>query len=336
MAEEEQQLKKAAALAYDYDSDPRWAEYISNVLVPDNRPKTEVERHLKFKFYQRNIDPDLKVERLPSKSSTAFSSTSSSTSQRSNATEARSTSAQGSSHFTRHGSGGTSPVRTDQHSIGFLSNSLVIIMGTIATLPFLPLAVSVKSYRFTFLGALIACGHSIYGQYGRPRALTLQAIQAWLQSAIAGKDFLYFLYSIVFITTPFPIKFAMIPVICQSLLNVAQFLKRNFGNASIYRKYLEKPCKWLDANTTTMRTLSANCEIGVGFLLLFLLIASQKNFIQLLAYWQLLKLMYHAPTTAYFHRAIWSRIGAKVNPLIFRYAPFLETPLQYARRWFQN
>ncbi|MCO5608829.1 hypothetical protein L7F22_063046 [Adiantum nelumboides] len=235
MAEEEQQLKKAAALAYDYDSDPRWAEYMSNVLVPDNRPKSEVERYLKFKFYQRNIDPDLKVERLPSKSSTAFTSTSSSTSQRSNATEARSTPAQGSSHFTRHGSGGISSVRMDQHSIGFLSNSLVIIMGTIATLPFLPLAVSVKSYRFTFLGALIACGHSIYAQYGRPRALTLQAVKAWLQSAIAGKDFLYFLYSIVFITTPFPIKFAMIPVICQSLLNVAQFLKRNFGNASIYR-----------------------------------------------------------------------------------------------------
>ncbi|MCO5608828.1 hypothetical protein L7F22_063045 [Adiantum nelumboides] len=82
--------------------------------------------------------------------------------------------------------------------------------------------------------------------------------------------------------------------------------------AATDRKYLEKPCNWLDANTTTMRTLSANCEIGVGFLLLFLLIASQKNFIQLLAYWQLLKLMFHAPTTAYFHRAIWSRIGAKV------------------------
>ncbi|KAI5062369.1 hypothetical protein GOP47_0022908 [Adiantum capillus-veneris] len=286
MAEEEQHLKKAAALAYDYDSDPRWAEYLSNVLVPDNRPKSEVERYLKFKFYQRNIDPDLKVERLPSKSSTTFTSTSSASSQRSNRPEERSRPAQGSSRSSQHGRGGINSVRMDLQSIGFLSNSLVIIMGAIATLPFMPPTVSVKSYRLTFLGALIACGHSIYAQYGRPSALTLQGIQVWLQSAIAGKDFLYFLYSIVFITTPFPIKFAMIPVIIQSLLNVAQFLKQNFSNASIYRKYLEKPCKWLEANTTTMRTLSANCEIGVGFLLLFLLFSPQKNFIQLLAYWQ--------------------------------------------------
>lgn len=333
MADEAQQLKKAAALAYDYDSDPRWGEYMSNVLVPENRPKSEVERYLKFKFYQRNIDPDLKVERL---SSSTSASTSSSAYQRPNHSEERANAAQGPSYSTRQANNGINSMRMDQHSIGFLSNSLVIIMGAVATIPFLPPAVSAKSYRFTFLGALIACGHSIYVQYGRPRALNLQDIQVWLRSAIAGKDFLYFLYSVVFITTLYPIKFAMIPVMCQSLLNVGQFLKRNFSNASIYKKYLEKPCKWLDANANTVRSLSANCEIGVGFLLVFLLLAPQKNFVQLLAYWQLLKLMYHAPTTAYSHRAVWSHIGTKVNPLIYRYASFLETPLQYARRWFQN
>lgn len=340
--EEAQQLKKAAALAYDYESDPRWLDYWSNILIPDNRPKSEVERYFKFKFYQRNIDSDLKVEPLSSKSaSTSSSARSSSSSARSSSfqrpvhSEERSSAEHGTSYSAR-GNGGVNTFRMDQHSIGFLSNSLVIIMGAFAILPFMPQALIGKSYRFTFLGSLIASGHSIYTQYGRPRALNLQAIQIWLQSVVAGKDFLYFLFSIVFISTLAPIKFAMIPVICQSLLNVAQFLKRNFSNTSIYRKYLGKPCQWLEANTATMCTLSANCEIALGFLLVFLLLAPQKNFVQLLVYWQVLRLMYHAPTTASFHRTIWSRIGVKVNPFIHRYAPFLESPLQFAKRWFSN
>eukprot|EP00250_Pteridium_aquilinum_P026547 c33174_g1_i1 orf=66-1076(+) len=336
MGEDAQHLKKAAALAYDYESDPRWSEYWSNVLVPDNRPKSEVERYFKFKFYQRNIDSDLKVEPLSSKSASTSSSSARSPSSQTVRPEERSNATQGASYSAARGNGGVNAIRMDQHSIGFLSNSLVIIMGVFAILPFMPLAISAKSYRLTFLATVVASGHSIYMQYGRPRAFNLQAIQIWLQSAVAGKDFIYFLYSIVFISTLAPIKFAMIPVICQALLNDTQFLKRNFSNTNIYRKYLEKPCRWLELNTATVRTLSANCEIGLGFLLVFLLLAPQKNFIQLLVYWQLLKLMYHAPTTASFHRTIWSRIGVKVNPLIHRYASFLESPLQFAKRWFHN
>ena len=55
MAEDNQHLKKAAALAYDYERDERWSEYWSNVLIPENRSKSDVERYFKFKFYQRNI-----------------------------------------------------------------------------------------------------------------------------------------------------------------------------------------------------------------------------------------------------------------------------------------
>lgn len=334
MGEDAQHLKKAAALGYDYESDPRWSEYWSNVLVPDNRPKAEVERYFKFKFYQRNIDSDLKVEPLSSKSASASSSARSSSFQRPVRAEERSGDAQGTSRTAR-GTGGA-PVRLDQHSFGFVSNSLVIIMAAFAILPFMPPALIAKLYRSGFLVSIISSGHSIYSQYGRPRALNLQAIQPWLQSVVAGKDFLYLFFSIIFISTLTPIKFAMIPIVCQSLLKAAQLLKRKYSNSGIYRKYLGRPCQWLDANTATMQNLSANCEIGLGFLLVLLLLAPQKNLVQPLLYWQLLKLMYHAPTTASFHRTIWSRIGAKANPLIHRYASFLESPLQFAKRWFQN
>lgn len=337
MAEESpQHLKKAAALAYDYHGDPRWAEYWSNVLIPAHlTSKPDVERHFQFKFYQRYIDPDLHVEPLTSVSSTRPSASRRSSQQPAQSDE-RANGTRNSTAPATHRSAGNSALRMDRHSIQFLENAWVVIMALFAILPFTPKALTDKSYRSTFLGAMVASGHSLYLQYGQPRAWNLQAIQQWLQSVVAGKDFMYILYSVVFISTFMPIKFALIPVVCQSLGYVAQYLRRNFSNSVIYKKYLEKLCRWLEANSATLRVLSSNCEIGLGFLLLFLLLTPQRNLIQLLVYWQLLKLMYHAPTTASSHRSSWSMIGMRVDPLIRQYLPFLESPLRLAQRWFHN
>lgn len=53
-----------------------------------------------------------------------------------------------------------------------------------------------------------------------------------------------------------------------------------------------------------------------------------------LLWWQLLKLMYQAPVTAGYHQSTWSRIGRTVNPVIQRYAPFLNTPVSAVQRWW--
>ncbi|RWW28678.1 hypothetical protein GW17_00006831 [Ensete ventricosum] len=61
MGEEEgdpQRLKTtaAAAAAYDYDNDPRWAEYWSNILIPPHMAaRSDIVDHFKRKFYQRFI-----------------------------------------------------------------------------------------------------------------------------------------------------------------------------------------------------------------------------------------------------------------------------------------
>lgn len=58
MGEEEdaQRLKRIAAAAYDYDNDPRWADYWSNVLIPPHMAsRPDVVDHFKRKFYQRYI-----------------------------------------------------------------------------------------------------------------------------------------------------------------------------------------------------------------------------------------------------------------------------------------
>eukprot|EP00249_Psilotum_nudum_P011079 c22955_g1_i1 orf=720-1724(-) len=334
MAEGQQHLKKAAALAFDYESDPRWAEYCTNVFVPTHlSSKPEVSRYLKFKFYKRYIDPELQVEplsSLPSRNTGGVASSSSTSEQRRTANSGTRSGAQNFSG-TRDGS-----LRLDQQSFIFLANAWVVVMSTMAFFPFVPHALSDRLYRFSFLGTVMSCGHSIYLQHGRPQTWNLQAIQVWLQSLVAGKDFLYLLFSLVFISAFVPIKFAVIPVICRSLEYVARYLRRNFSGAQLYRKYLGGPCNWLENNNATLHNLSANSEIGLGFLLFVLLLTPQRNLIQFFVYWQLLKLMYHSPATAPYHRNTWSRIGMTANPLIQRYLPILQTPIGFAKRWFHN
>lgn len=51
-----QSLKKAAAAAYDYENDPRWADYWSNILIPPHMAsRPDVVDHYKRKFFQRYI-----------------------------------------------------------------------------------------------------------------------------------------------------------------------------------------------------------------------------------------------------------------------------------------
>lgn len=54
--EDPQKLKRIAAAAYDYENDPRWADYWSNVLIPPHMAsRNDVVNHFKQKFYQRYI-----------------------------------------------------------------------------------------------------------------------------------------------------------------------------------------------------------------------------------------------------------------------------------------
>ncbi|XP_022894958.1 uncharacterized protein LOC111409198 isoform X2 [Olea europaea var. sylvestris] len=280
--EDPQKLKKMAAAAYDYDNDPRWADYWSNVLVPPNMAsRSDVINYYKSKFYQRYIDPDLIVEPMASGSTSqpAASSTTHSYTSRTTGT------------FTTPAPNSTS-LRWDGQTIQF----------------------SVNAWK--------------------PRAWNLQALQVWFQSVAVTKNFIYSIYCLTFVTSNLCLKFALIPILCLSLQHVAKFLRRNFSRSTLYRKYLEEACVWVDSNTTTLSILSSQAEIGLGFLLIISLFSWQRNVIQAFMYWQLLKLMYQAPATAGYHQSAWARIGRIINPLIRRYAPFLNTPITAIQKWW--
>lgn len=51
---------------------------------------------------------------------------------------------------------------------------------------------------------------------------------------------------------------------------------------------------------------------------------------------QLLKLYYRAPQTSPYHQQVWTKIGARAEPLIHRFAPPLVRPLDYVKNWFHS
>ncbi|KAH7554361.1 hypothetical protein ACOSQ2_028697 [Xanthoceras sorbifolium] len=338
--EDPQKIKRIAAAAYDYENDPRWADYWSNILIPPNMAsRSDVVDHFKSKFYQRYIDPDLVVDPMstnsssqPSQASGASSNTSASTNDRARPRSSGSTSRTSGPSSTA-GPNATS-VRWDRQTVQFSVNAWVFVVAVLAVFPLVPKNLSNRAYRLSFMGTACSSLFSLYSLYGRPRAWNLQALQVYLQSVIATKDFIYFIYCLTFVTSHLCLKFALIPILCRALEHVAKFLRRNFSRSTLYRKYLEDACVWVESNTSTLGILSSHAEIGVGFLLIISLLSWQRNIIQTFMYWQLLKLMYQAPVTAGYHQSVWAKIGRSVNPLLQQYAPFLNSPISAVQRWW--
>ncbi|CAH8385755.1 unnamed protein product [Eruca vesicaria subsp. sativa] len=339
MAEDPQRLKKIAAAAYDYENDARWKDYWSNILIPPHMAsRPEVIEHYKRKFYQRFEDPDFVVEPMSTSSSSQSARPSASSTASGNSTEQARPRNSGSVPRTSGPSATTgtnsSSVRWDQQTIQFSINAWVFVIAVLAVLPIVPQYLSNRAYRLSFMGTACSSLYSLYSVYGRPRAWNMQGLQVYFQSIVGAKDFICFIYCLTFVTSNLCLKFALIPILCRALELVAKFLRRNFARSTIYRKYLEDPCVWVESNTTTLNILSSQAEIAIGFLLVISLLSWQRNFIQTFMYWQLLKLMYQAPVTAGYHQSTWSKIGRTVNPMIQRYAPFLNTPVTAVQRWW--
>ncbi|XP_010692371.2 uncharacterized protein LOC104905497 [Beta vulgaris subsp. vulgaris] len=336
---EAQKIKKIAAAAYNYENDPRWADYWSNILIPPHMAsRSDVVDHFKRKFYQRYIDPGLQVEPMsltgssPSARQTSSTPASDQSRPRSSGNNTR-TSGSGTSTPPSPGSAPTA-MRWDKQTILFSVNAWVFVLALLSTFPLIPANLSNRAYRLSLLGTACSSLYSLYSLYGTPRAWNMQAVQMWLQSILATKDFIYFIYSLMFVTSNLCLRFALIPILCRSLEHVAKFLRRNFSSSSLYRKYLEELCVWVESNGTTLSILSSHAEVGLGFLLIISLLSWQRNFIQIFMYWQLLKLMYHAPVSAGYHQSVWTKIGRSAYPAIHRYAPFLNTPLSVVQRWW--
>ncbi|KAJ1688246.1 hypothetical protein LUZ63_019636 [Rhynchospora breviuscula] len=317
----EQRAKRAAAAAYDYERDPRWSEFWNNnvILPPHMASRPEVVDHYKRKFYQRFIDPGLVVEGMTS----------------------RPTSESSMPHSSGPSGGPSTRSDTDNNqlrlqlqAIHFALNAWVLAVAVLGIVPILTVHLSRKVYRLSLLGTIVSSLYSLYSLYGKPRVWTLPAIQTWLQYIAIAKDFIHLMFCLILITSQAHFRIALIPVLCWSVDHVSRFLRHNFTHSSLYRRYLEQPCIFVETNNTMLSILSSHAEVALGFLLIISLLSWQRSLVQTFMYWNLLKQMYHAPMTSGYHRNVWSNIGRLINPYINQHAPFFNTTISAVQRWW--
>ncbi|KAG6607043.1 hypothetical protein SDJN03_00385, partial [Cucurbita argyrosperma subsp. sororia] len=337
ISEETQRLKRIAAATYDYDNDPRWADYWSNILIPPNLvSRSDVTDHFKRKFYQRYIDPDLVVETMSSGSSSFQPGRQSAPSP----PTYDQTQSQSFGSTTRNpGTSATTGsnwmyLRWDRHRVLFLVNAWVFLLSSLAVIPMVPRNISHRAYQISLMGTACSSLFTLFITCGTPRSFDMQALEVYFRPVVATKALVYLIYSITFVASNLFLKLALIPIICVAVEQISKYVRHNFPRSAFYRKCLERPCAWVESNTITLCLLSSNVEIALGFLLIISLFTWQRNFVQTFMYWQLLKLMYHFPLTAGYHQSAWAKIGRKVNPFVNRFLPFLKPLLSAAQRWW--
>ncbi|KAI4998408.1 hypothetical protein ZWY2020_053750 [Hordeum vulgare] len=343
VAAAEQEAKRAAAAAYDYEADPCWADYWSNVLVlPHLVTRPDVLVHFRRKFYQRFIDRDLVVEPMSTTGSTQPSrpdirSSPSASSENVRARNSGKTYCTFTSHIRSNDfmdciscpttnsttSRGCKSFTFDAQTIHFSVNAWVLVVAGLGMLPILPKHLADRACKLSLLGTVLSSGYSLYSTYGKPRELNMPAIQSWLQSVLGAKDFIHLMFALLLVTSQLHLKIAALPVFCWALDHVARFLRRNFSCSSFYKGYLEEPCLWVETNNITLSLLSSNAEVALGFLLIISLFSWRRNFIQTFMYWTVLKMMYRAPVTSSYHHSAWAKIRRTVNPYIDRFRGIL-------------
>ncbi|PNT72473.1 hypothetical protein BRADI_2g44930v3 [Brachypodium distachyon] len=159
-------------------------------------------------------------------------------------------------------------LQLDKRSLHFSVNAWVLIVALIGILPLATQQLQYKGYRLSLLGTTCTTGYALFALYGLPGAGNTQAVQVWCHHVTSSKDFIPFMYCLMFVTSKLHFKLVLVPVICWALEHVARFLRRHFTNSSLYRAYLEPLCTWVETNTTAVNFLCANAEILLGFLLI--------------------------------------------------------------------
>ncbi|CAI5527579.1 unnamed protein product [Closterium sp. Naga37s-1] len=352
--------QQAAFAAFDFAGSAAWRDYFNNLTIPPDRVNDPaVLRRYRQKFFRQCVDSDFQVDPLqpaaspasatPPASSAYAAPSSASTAPRPSASGRASAAGTGASGATG-GTGSSSSSRTGGNTGGnaggnarmglqtytFVAHAWVVTMALVALFPLCPRALLVRAFRFALFGGLVASALSILQRHGRPAALSLPALKSWLQTLLTGPHLLTLMHCSVFLPSPHPIALALLPLAARSLLPLTTHLQQNFSQASLYRSYLSKPCEWVSTNRQQVELFTANTEVMLGPLLAFYLLTPQRSFFQVFLYWQLLKMRFHAPASAWYHRQIWGHLETTVLPHVQRYVPMLMTPIGYVQRWFQS
>ena len=125
----------------------------------------------------------------------------------------------------------------------------VLVVAGLGMLPILPKHLADRTCKLSLLGTILSSGYSLYSTYGvstclsedwfffymvglwsdvpfcvkKPRAWNMPAIQAWLQSVLATKDFIHLMFSSMLFTSQLHLKSKMHFFSCKFVTLISPF-----------------------------------------------------------------------------------------------------------------
>ncbi|KAJ9461265.1 hypothetical protein DIPPA_22806 [Diplonema papillatum] len=205
-------------------------------------------------------------------------------------------------------------------------------------------------YRYALYGSILVSGYTIYANHGSPpiSGVTfsglwskdpqqLMPLGQYIQRAMAGADFHFLFFSMVWMGAPSNFLVALV-LGRKSLWTVSTYLCKNHPENLLVRLYAPL---WNRAAAHTQAILEqcTTFEIALGGLV-FMQVFTQGliGFMVVYLHWSFLRASYHSPATTptkpgALHKRTWAAIGQKVQPWLDS-VPILQTPVNYASAWF--
>lgn len=215
----------------------------------------------------------------------------------------------------------------------FVAHVALTLLGAVQIIPFTTV-LTARCYRVFCQVAALTHAYKMVQRYGLPpfRPWSWANLTSWAQRALPSADFHYAMMALVFLPHP-PRALLVVPSGTLALYHVMAFCRSHFSNTSLWKKYGARANDWLAARQSQALVVMAGAEVALGLLLVVELLSPRRQLLLVFFMWNMLKMRYHAPDSAAYHRQVWALLDEKTLPLRAR-VPAIQTLLGYIQRWF--
>lgn len=312
--------------AFDWGSDPRWREYLTQLTFPPGRDDLVVK--YQARWFKREVDPDLDVDAVtPQAPPRAPEPQTAPPPQQQRTTRPASAPA-------RTSQASTTPASLRPLDLLLLAAHIAIVVATVAALQPVSRYLAHRAYPVMLRASLFANGVRLVRKVGRP-PLSLTGIKPWMARATTTSEFFYLICPVMLGQLP-TAWIGVAPGAIVAAYHAAAGLQAVAGRSAAWRRLgAARAHAWLASRQGDALRMATILEI-VTWAAVALAIPRQgmKAAFSTFMYGNQLRGRFWGPESRAQHLEAWAQLGAAVGPLLGRVA-VLSRVAAAGRAWFE-
>ena len=234
----------------------------------------------------------------------------------------------------------------------FLSPQIVVVgLNSVCVLAGLIYLTTFNStLRFVCMtSAIVSSIYVVVTNYGLPsvsRGAIRQPLQEWFAKCMNGAEFPFLFFSLAFLNDnasqvggviPFGIAdyASVVLIVRRSIWSLGTHGAKAWTSNGLWNRFGSRVWSFLKVKEGRVMEWVNLTEIMIGFWLIVLVLTPARQLMNVFVFWNYLRIRYMAPRSRPGHALAWSKIDAKTKS-IRSAVPFLEMPIGYASRWFNQ